>query len=215
MKRGYFFSMRDLFGCDTLEAMHRMSWRHYAVALLMPLLFSFGTAVECFAAETAATEKRSAFEAAKEAVSKLVSKEGELKSVTKKPAAGKHVPKVILPPIEKAEEEAEGEMRTLKGTVSARSSYGVAVEYGSDPKLGTREMWADFRKQTLVAGIKKFSDLEPGDQVQIKYKELKENSKKILKEIKLLKKAPKEAASQDERTLAPPSRTPMAQTKAP
>ncbi len=188
--RNFFLSLKKAFGGDTLEALHRVSWRHYAVAVLAPALL-FTAAVPAHAADKPMTSAPSAA-----AQTKLVSREGQLVSAEKKaqaPKPGKRTPHVVLPTISKADAKAEGETKSLKGTVSGRSNYGIAVEYGQDPKLGTLEMWSDLMKQTELTGVKKFSDFQVGDTVEIVYKQLKDGSKRILKEVKLIRKAPKEA----------------------
>lgn len=177
--------LKRFFGSDTLEAMHRMNWRRYMV---WAFLAAFGPASLAGAATVE---------------SKLISKEGErvvagiTTQVPTQTKPVKHVPRVVLPQISKEDMKAEGQSRTVKGVVSGRSNYGIAVEYGADPVLGVREMWLDLMKQTELTGVKKFSDLEAGDTVELVYKQLKDGSKKILKQVKLIRKAPKELQAQE------------------
>jgi len=109
-----------------------------------------------------------------------------------KKAAEKKV-KGALPAPEEADEKAEGTVKTVKGTVSGMSRYGIAVEYGQDEKFTAFEMWANYLSNTTLSGAKKFSELAYGDTVELTYKELKGGGSRILKSVKLISKKPKEA----------------------
>ncbi len=134
---------------------------------------------------------------------KLVSKESTAPTAVKEslPAAVKEALKpqkvapakksIELPSVSKEEAKAEGVVKTLQGTVSGVSNYGLAVEFEG----GTREMWADLMKETTLEKVKKIRDIQIGDTVEIAYKELKNNSKRLLQKVKLVRRKPKELES--------------------
>ena len=120
---------------------------------------------------------------------------GEIKKVSKEPKKKEAVKRAkdALPDIDDVDEKAEGTLETVRGTVSGSSRYGIAVEYGVGANSIAQEMWANYLSSTKLSGAKKFSELEYGDTVELTYKQLKDNSKKLLKSVKLIHKQPKEA----------------------
>ena len=164
-----------------------MSWRRYTAFLFLPAAISMGLAVASYAETKIATG--SALEAKIEP--NLVSVEGERKSA--RPAqAVKKAKKVELPSMSKEDQKTQGKMMTIKGMVTGVNNYGLAVEYGDDPKLGAREMWAELMTETKMSGFNKIRDIQMGDTVQLTYKDIGNGNKKLLKEIKFLKRKPAE-----------------------
>ena len=114
------------------------------------------------------------------------------KKVSKQTEANKHQPHYDLPIVDPEDERAEGKTETLKGKVSGRNVFGVAVEYGSDEKNGAFEIWSTFNNKTKLSGVKNFSELQEGDIVEIKYKRIEKSGKNILQGVTLLQRKPKE-----------------------
>ena len=125
----------------------------------------------------------------KAAIKKTAVLDSQETVVTKKP-------KFQLPDVDEADEKAEGTTKFLKGTVSAKSNFGVALVYGEDPVKGELEMWSEYNKSTKLSGYKNFAAIEEGDKVEIRYKQLKKTGKKrILQEMRLVEKKHKEEAA--------------------
>ena len=112
--------------------------------------------------------------------------------------------KIELPGVDDADEKAEGTTKFLQGSVSAKSNFGVALVYGQDPTKGDLEMWSEYNKSTKLSGYKNFAAIEEGDKVEIRYKQLKKTGKKrILQEIRLVEKKPKEETAPAENSASP------------
>ena len=121
------------------------------------------------------------------------------KETSKKEAPGAKKNKPELPETDPLDDKAEGVVKFLQGTVSAKNNFGVAVVYGVDEKQTELELWSNYNKSTKLSGYANYTAVEEGDQVELKYRQLKANNKKILKELRLVQKGLKEApeASQD------------------
>ncbi len=180
-------------------------WRRYARLLLLILSFAVIPLQICFAADTKSEQKPVSLVS-------LVSKESKPAVATvkagfpvkaaKKEAVKKEMPgttkknKPELPDADPLDDKAEGVVKFLQGTVSARNNFGLAVVYGVDEKQTELELWSNYNKATKLVGYSNYSAIEEGDKVEIKYKQLsakEANNKKILKEVSLLQKKPKEA----------------------
>lgn len=180
----------------------RRSFYSICVFALSCCLFT----IEASAVESKTTEAKPA--AFKPIVGKvavkapLASLEGESKSadLLKKKPAKKKGPRVVLPKIDPADEEALGQEKTLEGVVGGRNTFGIAVVVETDAaKRSSREIWFTRMKETKLVGVKKgMSEFGDGDKVKVVYKELDENKKKILKSVTLIQKAPPEPVVPDE-----------------
>ena len=135
---------------------------------------------------------------------KLVSEEhlvktSEFKIIKRRPAAAKKAGERLkkktftLPDPDPADEKMLGYIKRLEGVVSGKSNYGMAVEYGVDPVTKVPgEMWVNYTKAVKFQGVKDFSEFQEGDKVSVVYKEDDDKSKRVLQEVRLTAKKPKE-----------------------
>jgi hypothetical protein len=148
-----------------------------------------------------AAESSSAVDATTAFTKQLMAKE-KSKPVEPAPVAAVEKPKkakkpgVVYPAMTKEEQRAEGKVKSLKGKVSGINNFGLAVEYGAEGKVA-REMWADLMKETKLEGVKSLKELNYGDEVELTYKEIKSNSKRLLLKARLVRRAPQETQSDD------------------
>ena len=127
--------------------------------------------------------------------SKLVSREGQKDTLNKRANASTANKKkaYVLPDPDPLEKELEMNIKTLNGSISARSAAGMAVEFEKDEAKGSSsEIWVNFTKKIKCSGFRDLNELEAGDTVFITFKETKDQKKRLLKEIALVAKKPKE-----------------------
>ncbi len=173
---------------DTLESLHRISWR---VCEIM-LVFVFCGSLTLTNSLNAADQETAPASVSK---SRLSSAEGELKSVhlPKKSVRKSKSPNIVLPKVDPAEEKAEGTDVTVEGTASGHSFYGLGINIGTDyAKRTSREIWFNLVEGVRFIGVKSVMELQEGDKIRLVYKELAESKKKILKSVQFLEKAPPE-----------------------
>jgi hypothetical protein len=94
------------------------------------------------------------------------------------------------------DQEAEAEKipmaeMTTKGTVTGVSPQGFALEYGIDKKAGSMEIWFNYNDGIKFSGMGSAGELGEGDTVFVVYDQAP-NKVRIVKEMTLLKKKPKE-----------------------
>lgn len=137
----------------------------------------------------------------------LVSKEGENKvaeqavaRAVKAIAAGAEF---YLPDLSSDDQDLAGDLKMIQGTVGAISHSGIAVSYEKDLKAASeKEMWFNFHSQMKLEGARTLLDFGEGDTVSVSYLDWVETEKRgeadvtvrgknILKELKLIRKAPK------------------------
>ena len=178
---------------SSLETSHRLSWRRYALSLALSFLCFVFCVGSIYAEPKASADSQLPS-------TDMISKEGQKQTLAKKQEMAKkkvlkkiEMKKADLPDVDANDEKAEGAFKSVKGIVSARNNYGVAVEYGVDPVRGELEMWASLNSKTKLSGIKKMSELQEGDTVEVRYKEL-DNGKKIFSDVALIQRKPKEEA---------------------
>ncbi len=103
---------------------------------------------------------------------------------------------VVLPDADEADDKVPGIIKYFKGTVAAKNNYGMAVTYETDKETGVEsEIWAEFKKSTLLKGYKRFSEILEGDKVQLTIKQVKTKEgieKRILKQVDFIQHMPKE-----------------------
>ena len=67
------------------------------------------------------------------------------------------------------------------------------MEFEKDEAKGSSsEIWVNFTKKIKCSGFRDLNELEAGDTVFITFKETKDQKKRLLKEIALVAKKPKE-----------------------
>jgi hypothetical protein len=147
-------SVKKALGADTLEGVHRVSWRHYLLLLWAPVACSFILSSVSLAA-VVSTEAPAG---------KLVSKESVQKSagVSKAKKATK-----------KQDEKKTKEMvveKTVNGTIVFIRKNNMSVEFASG-EAGGEELYLKLDKKVKLQHIKEFSKLKRGDQVSVKYLE--------------------------------------------
>jgi len=87
--------------------------------------------------------------------------------------------------------------KSTQGTVTGKSVWGMAVEYGTDKKDGGLEIWFNFSKGIKLVGLKELKEIEEGDTVSVTYKTGADNHK-LITEVALIEKKPKEAPAAPE-----------------
>lgn len=137
----------------------------------------------------------------------LISKEGENKTADQAAAQAAKViaagSEFYLPDLSRDDQALAGELKAINGTVGAISHSGIAVSYEKDLKAASeKEMWFNFHSQMKLEGAKTLLDFGEGDTVSVSYLDWVESEKQggadvavrgknILKELKLIRKAPK------------------------
>ena len=189
---------------DTLEALHRISWRCAVLVFAMSTMMGFASAPasaddmdtkvsnikQWFQNSLVSKETVKAADAVKETPKKEVVA-AQTKSIAKKSK------NPVLPELSEDDERIQGTMKSVKGTVAGRDNYGVAIEYGSDGKAGALEMWAALNSKTKLSGIRSISDLEMGDIAEVKFKESFDGRKKIIQSVALLQRKPAESMNSE------------------
>ena len=192
---------------------HGLTWRRASRFFFLGMLAFMFSASAASAKEAALVSKE-----LKPAPVKAAVKAAATKAVAPKAVAAETVAAPVkktrfeLPAVDEADEKAEGSTKFARGTVSAKSRFGLAVVYGTDPVKGDLEIWSDYNKSTKISGYKNPAAIEEGDKVEVQYKQLKKAGKKrILLEVRLLEKKPKEEtapASSAPQTAKPASSLP-------
>ncbi|MFH0985984.1 MAG: hypothetical protein V1882_10725 [Candidatus Omnitrophota bacterium] len=88
-------------------------------------------------------------------------------------------------------EDMQPVKKTLTGEVGVVIKTGMNVEFDRKASSST-DLWVEFTQGTQVEGVKAFSEFLPGDKVQITYAEAKDQSKRAVRSIKLLKRKTEE-----------------------
>jgi len=121
----------------------------------------------------------------------LVSKEN-LEAKVAKPEAARETA-VSQEPV------AEQVTKTMYGEVSGHGFNGLAVTYNQDAKRGIGyEAWFNYEDDTKFSGYKEKKEIEDGDTVEVTYEQPEQDGKKILKQVRLLKKRPPEVEVDEE-----------------
>lgn len=129
----------------------------------------------------------------------LISKNMTAAETTKAPAQpqAKAMMKETL--VSKTEPEIKMIEKTMSGEVSAKGPNGVAVVYEKDlKKRASFEMYFPFESNTTLTGYESKADIQEGDSVLATYEEAEDGSKRILLDLKLMKKKPAEVEEIDE-----------------
>lgn len=137
----------------------------------------------------------------------MVSKEGENKVAEQAVARAVKViaagSEFYLPDLSSDDQDLAGDLKMIQGTVGAISHSGIAVSYEKDIKAASeKEMWFNFHSQMKLEGARTLLDFGEGDTVSVSYLDWVESEKQgggdvtmrgknILKELKLIRKAPK------------------------
>lgn len=85
--------------------------------------------------------------------------------------------------------------KTMSGEVGAISGSGLAFIYEKEA-MSESEIWFPFQEELELRGYKNTREIEAGDRILIKYDEAEDQSKRLLKGIKLERK--KEKTDEDE-----------------
>ena len=70
-----------------------------------------------------------------------------------------------------AETDEQVTVKQLQGTVSAVNAQGIAVEFART-KTTSKEMYLPFVPQVRVQGVRRVTELQPGDTVSVEYREV-------------------------------------------
>lgn len=83
-------------------------------------------------------------------------------------------------------------VKTISGAVSGHGYNGLAVTYNEDTKRGIAyEAWFNYEDDLKIGGYRSKKEIEDGDSVEITYELPQQGGKKVLKQIRLLKKRPR------------------------
>lgn len=172
-------SLKKAFGCDTLEGVHRVSWRRYLLVVAIPF-FGMIHSLPAWAAVTTDQPASSV---------KMTSKEGKSKLVLTDTRTAK----------EKQTKKEEMVTKTVSGRIGSKNKQGFALVYEVDEKKNTEiEMWLPLSERVNLKGYKTLQDAEEGDQVYVTYEETKEGgNKRSVKQLTLKKKKPKELTADE------------------
>ena len=186
---------------DTLEAVHRMSWRQAAAAFLFSALLVSSACAEEVAAKKETVVKKESVKI-KEMFNKiLVSKEPKKEPLVQATSAGakkkteavkKTVKKTGFPDMDEKDFLAEGHEKTVRGPIGGKSHQGIAVVYAVDELKGSSEMWVDMNSRVKFSGAKSFAKMEEGDIVELTYKELLDGSKRVPLMLRFVSNKPAE-----------------------
>lgn len=125
-------------------------------------------------------------------------------------AETKSQPKFYYQKLSKEDTKLETVTKAVEGKLSAYGMNGLAVETSYDEKKrASSEMWFEYVEGMKLSGAKKLSDFQGGDIVRVTYldgvkkekqddKEVIVAGKKIIKELKLLRKKPKTVEEEPE-----------------
>ncbi len=100
-------------------------------------------------------------------------------------------PKIYMAPLDPDDAKMKGIVKSVTGKMTVKNTNGLAVEYQVDKATHTpREMWLNFVGGMEVAKAKSMDEIQPGDTVKVTYKMPKDESRKILTKVELVKHKP-------------------------
>lgn len=158
----FFISLKEAPGPDTLEGVHRASWRRYLGIILVPIFFGLIVSTAC--ADTPAAKPQAS-------EPKMMSKEGEIKKLSGDKKTVQARPKTAKE-LQREEELKKAKVveKTVTGTVMFIRKNRMSVEFASGDE-GGEDMLLSLDKNVKVKQIKDFSKIKQLDKVQVRYTE--------------------------------------------
>lgn len=108
-------------------------------------------------------------------------------------------PRALMSKEKAAVEEIKMVTKTLSGEIGAVGPSGIALVYEKDEAQGTeKEMFLPFEDDVKLTRYNSRKDMGAGDKVTLTYDEHEDGSRRLLKAVTLLRKAPKEPLPSEE-----------------